>query len=164
MRTFILYITLVFLAPLALFASSHDQEQTLSIIKPDAVASHYIGNILARFEKSNLQIAGLKMLRLTPEKAGQFYEVHKDRPFYADLVKYMSSGPVVVIVLQGPDAVAKNRQIMGATDPSKALQGTLRADFGKSMTENAVHGSDSLENAQKEIAFFFAKDEIVNPR
>lgn len=143
-------------------ANSSDKEQTLSIIKPDAVASQAIGGIINRFEKSGLKIAGLKMLMLTPEKAGQFYEVHKDRPFYKDLVKYMSSGPVVVIVLQGQDAVAKNRQIMGATDPSKAEAGTLRADFGKSITQNAVHGSDSLENAQKEIQFFFTKDEIVN--
>lgn len=137
-------------------------ERTLAIIKPDAVKANHIGDIIARYEKNGLQVAGLKMVLLTKERAADFYAVHKDRPFYNDLVTFMSSGPVVVIALEGPNAVAKNREIMGATDPSKAANGTLRKDFGTSMTNNAVHGSDSLENAQKEIDFFFKAKRVYN--
>lgn len=149
----------IFLISLCSFLSA-ETENTLSIIKPDAVAAHNIGKILNRFEENNLRIAAMRMAKLTPEKAGQFYAEHKNRPFYADLVQFMSSGPIVVLVLEGEDAVAKNRKIMGATDPSKAEKNTLRADFAQSTTKNAVHGSDSIENAKKEIAFFFLPTEI----
>ncbi len=135
-------------------------ERTLSIIKPDAVAKNVIGKIIDRFESAGLKIAAMKMLKLSKEEAGKFYEVHKERPFFNDLVEYMSSGPVVVMVLEGEGAVAKNRELMGATDPKEAKPGTIRADFAESIEANAVHGSDSLENAQKEIAFFFAQREI----
>lgn len=137
-------------------------EQTLSIIKPDAVASQHIGDIIASFEKENLRIAALKMVLLTKEKAGDFYSAHKERPFYQSLVDYMTSGPIVVMVLEGPNAIAKNREMMGATNPVKADKGTLRATFGESIEKNAVHGSDSPEAAQKEIAFFFQPQDIVN--
>jgi len=139
-------------------------EQTLSIIKPDAVKKNSIGDIISRFEKSGLQIAAIKMVRLTPEQAGSFYAVHKDRPFYKDLVTFMSSGPVVVMVLDGDNAVAKNREIMGATDPQKAASGTIRKDFADSVTNNAVHGSDSIDNAKIEISTFFKPEEIVNSK
>jgi len=135
-------------------------ERTLSIIKPDAVEKNVIGKIVDRFESAGLRVAGMKMLKLSKEEAGKFYEVHKKRPFFNDLVEYMSSGPVVVMVLEGEDAVAKNRELMGATNPKEAKLGTIRADFAESIEANAVHGSDSLENAQKEIAFFFAQREI----
>ncbi len=136
-------------------------ERTLSIIKPDAVAKNVIGKIIDRFESNGLRIAAIKKIKLSPEDAGKFYEVHKERPFFADLVEYMSSGPVVVMVLEGENAVAKNRELMGATNPKEAKPGTIRADFAESIEANAVHGSDSLENAQKEIAFFFAQREIL---
>ena len=136
-------------------------EKTLSIIKPDAVAKGVIGKILDRFESNGLRIAALKKLQLTKEQAGEFYAVHKDRPFFGELVEFMTSGPVVVSVLEGENAVAKNRELMGATDPKEAEPGTIRADFAQSIDANAVHGSDSLENAQKEIEFFFAKEEIL---
>ena len=136
-------------------------EQTLSIIKPDAVAKGVIGKILDRFESNGLRIAALKKVQLTPEQAGEFYAVHKDRPFFAELVEFMVSGPVVVSVLEGEDAVAKNRELMGATNPKEAAPGTIRADFAESIDANAVHGSDSLENAKKEIEFFFKKEEIL---
>lgn len=139
-------------------------EQTLSIIKPDGVANKHIGEIIARFESNGLHVAGMKMLKLNEQKAGDFYAVHKGRPFYADLVKFMSSGPVVVMVLEGDNAVARNRELMGATDPNKANAGTIRKDFSKSMSENTVHGSDSLENAKTEIEFFFTPEEIVNTK
>lgn len=135
-------------------------QQTLSIIKPDAVKKGVIGKIIDRFESNGLRIAAAKKLRLSAEDAGKFYEIHKDRPFYKDLIEFMTSGPVVVMVLEGDDAVAKNRELMGATDPKKADKGTIRADFADSIDANAVHGSDSLENAKIEIAFFFAKREI----
>ena len=135
-------------------------QQTLSIIKPDAVKKGVIGKIIDRFESNGLRIAAAKKLRLSVEDAGKFYEIHKDRPFYKDLIEFMTSGPVVVMVLEGDDAVAKNRELMGATDPKKADKGTIRADFADSIDANAVHGSDSLENAKIEIAFFFAKREI----
>lgn len=144
-----------------LFAASLlTAEQTLSIIKPDAVENAQIGDIEAYFEASGLRIVAAKMTHLTREQAEAFYAVHKDRPFYKDLVNYMISGPVVVQVLEGEDAVAQNRKIMGATDPAKASPGTIRADFGTDLQRNAVHGSDSLENAKKEISFFFKSEEI----
>jgi len=136
-------------------------ERTLSIIKPDAVAKNVIGKIIDRFESNGLRIAAMKKIKLTKEDAAKFYEVHKERPFFNDLCEYMSSGPVVVMVLEGENAVAKNRELMGATDPKEAAPGTIRADFAESIEANAVHGSDSLENAKKEIAFFFAEREIV---
>ena len=135
-------------------------EQTLSIIKPDAVKKGVIGQIISRFETNGLRIAAVKKLNLSQDDAKKFYEVHKDRPFYGDLVKFMTSGPVVAMVLEGANAVSKNRELMGATDPKKAEKGTIRADFADSIDANAVHGSDSLENAKIEIAFFFAKKEI----
>lgn len=135
-------------------------EQTFSIIKPDAVENNQIGDIEAYFESAGLHIVASKLIQLTPEQAREFYAVHKDRPFYNDLVTYMTSGPVVVQVLEADDAVALNRQVMGATDPAKASAGTIRADFGTDIQRNAVHGSDSLENAKKEIAFFFKPEEI----
>ncbi len=136
-------------------------ERTLSIIKPDAVAKNVIGKIIDRFESNGLRIAAIKKLKLSKEDAAKFYEVHKERPFFGELVEYMTSGPVVVMVLEGENAVAKNRELMGATDPKEAAPGTIRADFAESIEANAVHGSDSLENAQKEIAFFFAQREIL---
>lgn len=135
-------------------------EQTLSIIKPDAVKKGVIGKIISRFEANGLRIAAAKKLELSTSDAKRFYEVHKDRPFYNDLVEFMTSGPVVAMVLEGENAVLKNRELMGATDPKKAEKGTIRADFAESIDANAVHGSDSLENAKNEIAFFFAKREI----
>jgi len=136
-------------------------ERTLSIIKPDAVKKGVIGKILDRFESNGLRVAATKKIQLTPEQAGEFYAVHKERPFFGELVEFMTSGPVVVTVLEGENAVAKNRELMGATDPKQAEPGTIRADFAESIDANAVHGSDSLENAQKEIAFFFAECEIL---
>ena len=135
-------------------------EQTLSIIKPDAVAKNVVGQILARFEEAGLRIAATKKTRLSRVDAEAFYAVHKDRPFFKDLVDFMISGPVVVSVLEGENAMAKNRELMGATDPKEAAPGTIRADFADSIDANAVHGSDSLENAAVEIAFFFSQREI----
>lgn len=133
-------------------------EQTISIIKPDAVAKNVIGQIYSRFENGGLKIVAAKMLHLSKEQAEGFYAVHKERPFFADLVAFMTSGPVVVQVLEGEDAVAKNRELMGATNPKQAAAGTIRADFAESIDENAVHGSDSLENAKIEIAYFFGQE------
>lgn len=130
-------------------------QRTLSIIKPDGVQKNIIGKILSRFEDAGLKIVAAKMLRLDENLAGEFYEVHKERPFYKDLVKYMTGGPVFVSVLEGPDAVAKNRELMGATNPKEAKPGTIRADFAESIDANVVHGSDSPENAAKEVRFFF---------
>ena len=130
-------------------------ERTLSIIKPDAVAKNVIGKIISRFEDSGLKIAAARMMTLSKQQAGDFYEVHKERPFYSDLVSYMTTGPVVAMVLEGDNAVAKNRELMGATNPKEAAAGTIRADFADSIEANAVHGSDSLENAAKEVSFFF---------
>jgi len=135
-------------------------EYTLSIIKPDAVAKNVVGNIISRFEQSGLKVVAGRMLHLSPERAGQFYAVHKDRPFFADLVKFMTSGPVFVQVLAGENAIAKNRELMGATNPKEAKAGTIRADFADSIDANAVHGSDAAETAAQEIAFFFQADEI----
>jgi nucleoside-diphosphate kinase len=135
-------------------------ERTLSIIKPDAVAKHHIGDILARFEKAGLRVVASRMTHLTEKEAGGFYAVHAARPFFKDLVSFMTSGPVLISVLEGEDAVAAHRDIMGATDPKKAAPGTIRADFAESIDENAVHGSDSLENAAIEIAYFFRATEV----
>lgn len=136
------------------------KELTLSIIKPDAVAKSVIGEIYSRFEKAQLNIVAAKMMHLTREQAEGFYAVHKARPFFNDLVQFMISGPVMIQVLQGENAVAKNREIMGATNPKEAAPGTIRADFADSIDANAVHGSDSAENAAIEIAFFFEPHEI----
>ncbi len=130
-------------------------ERTLSIIKPDAVAKNVIGRIYSRFESNGLKIVAAKMAWLSPQEAGQFYAVHKERPFYGELVEFMTSGPVMVQVLEGEDAIAKNRELMGATDPKKAAPGTIRADFAESIDANAVHGSDGPDTAKVEIAFFF---------
>jgi len=135
-------------------------EQTLSIIKPDAVAKGVVGKILDRFESNGLRIAATKMLQLSRKDAQDFYAVHKERPFFNDLVEFMVSGPVVVSVLEGENAVGKNRELMGATNPQEAAAGTIRADFAENIDANAVHGSDSLENAEIEIRFFFAGREI----
>ncbi len=137
------------------------KERTLSIIKPDAVAKGVIGKILDRFESNGLRVAALKKLHLSKAQAGDFYAVHKERPFFKDLVEFMTSGPVVVSVLEGDNAVAKNRELMGATNPKEAKAGTIRADFAQSIDANAVHGSDSLDNAKIEIEFFFKNDEIL---
>lgn len=132
-------------------------ERTFSIIKPDAVEKNVIGEIVSRFEKNGLRVIASKMVHLTKEQAGGFYAVHKERPFYNDLVTYMTSGPVVVQVLEGENAVLKNREIMGATNPADADPGTIRKDFATSIEENAVHGSDATETAAQEIEFFFSE-------
>jgi nucleoside-diphosphate kinase len=137
-------------------------ERTLSIIKPDAVAKSVIGQVNARFEKGGLRIVASKMLQLTPKQAQEFYAVHSERPFFNGLCNFMSSGPVLAQVLEGESAIAVNRQIMGATNPKEAAAGTIRADFADSIDHNAVHGSDSAENAKQEIAFFFKPEEIVS--
>jgi len=136
------------------------KERTCSIIKPDAVAKNVIGEIYSRFEKAGLQIVAAKMLHLTKEQAEGFYEVHKERPFYNDLVSFMTSGPVFVQVLEGEGAIKKNRDVMGATNPADAAAGTIRADFADSIDANAVHGSDAPETAAVEIAHFFSEGEI----
>nr|WP_057038459.1 nucleoside-diphosphate kinase [Campylobacter jejuni] len=135
-------------------------EKTLSIIKPDAVKKGVIGKILDRFENNGLRIAAMKKVQLSKEQAENFYAVHKERPFFKDLVEFMISGPVVVSILEGEGAVLKNRDLMGATNPKEAKAGTIRADFAESIDANAVHGSDSLENAKIEIEFFFKPNEI----
>ncbi|MES2121978.1 MAG: nucleoside-diphosphate kinase [Chlamydiota bacterium] len=138
------------------------QEQTLSILKPDAVSANNIGAILSRFEKAGLKIVAARMLHLSTEQAKAFYAVHAHRPFFQELVTFMTEGPVLVMALEGDNAVAKNRDLMGATNPKEAAPGTIRADFAKSIDKNAVHGSDSLENAKKEISFFFKPQEIYS--
>ena len=135
-------------------------ERTFSIVKPDGVARNLIGEVLRRFEKAGLRVIAARMVHLSQREAEGFYAVHKARPFFNDLVKYMTSGPVVVQVLEGENAIAKNREIMGATDPKKAAPGTIRADLAESIEANTVHGSDSAENAAIEIAYFFAQTEI----
>ena len=135
-------------------------ERTFSIIKPDAVAKNIIGEIYSRFEKGGLRIIAAKMLHLTREQAEGFYAVHKERPFYQDLVEFMTSGPVVVQVLEGENAIVKNRELMGATNPQDADPGTIRADFAETVDENAVHGSDAPETAAQEIEFFFGEEGI----
>ena len=131
-------------------------ERTLSIVKPDGVARNLIGDVYHRFERAGLAIIGARMLRLTQGQAEGFYALHRERPFFRDLCTYMTSGPVMVQVLEGESAVARNREIMGATDPKKAVPGTIRADLATSIEQNVVHGSDSVENAAREIAYFFA--------
>ena len=135
-------------------------ERTLSIIKPDAVAKNVIGQIMARFEQAGLKVIGARMMQLSNEEAGRFYAVHKERPFFKDLVDFMVSGPVFVQVLEGENAIQTNRDLMGATDPKKADKGTIRGDFAESIDANAVHGSDAPETAQTEIAFFFPEMNI----
>lgn len=139
-------------------------ERTLSIIKPDGVGKNKIGEIISRFEKSGLKVVAAKMVHLTKQQAEDFYDIHRGRPFYNDLVKFMSSGPVLVQVLEGDNAVMLNRDIMGATNPKEAKPGTIRADFSASIDENTVHGSDSLENAATEIDFFFEPEAIYSRR
>jgi nucleoside-diphosphate kinase len=135
-------------------------EQTLSIIKPDGVQKNLIGEIYSRFEKAGLEVVAARMMHLSPEQAQGFYAVHKERPFFNDLVTYMTSGPVMVQALQGENAIAKNRDIMGATNPADAEAGTIRADFAESIEENIVHGSDAAETAAVEIAYFFGDDGV----
>ncbi|MBK7540057.1 MAG: nucleoside-diphosphate kinase [Myxococcales bacterium] len=135
-------------------------ERTFSIIKPDAVAKNCIGGILSKFEAAGLRVIASRMVRLTEEQAKAFYAVHKDRPFYGDLVKFMTEGPVVVQVLEGDNAVLKNREVMGATNPEKAAAGTIRKEFATNIERNAVHGSDAPETAKEEIAFFFSTAEL----
>lgn len=135
-------------------------EQTLSIIKPDAVAKNVIGEIYTRFERAGLRIVAAKMKHLSAEEAGGFYAVHKERPFYNDLIEFMTSGPVMIQVLEGEDAVRRNRDLMGATNPQEAAPGTIRADFAESIDANAVHGSDAVETARTEIDFFFSAADI----
>lgn len=135
-------------------------EHTLSIVKPDGVEKNLIGEVYRRFEQAGLKIIAARMLQLTQRQAEGFYAVHRERPFFKDLVAYMSSGPVIVQVLEGENAVARNRELMGATDPKKADKGTIRADLASSIEENVVHGSDSVENAASEIAYFFAAAEL----
>jgi len=137
-----------------------ESEQTLSIIKPDAVKNNVIGEIISRFERKGLKVVAAKILKLSKHQAEQFYKIHQDRPFYSQLVQFMSSGPVFVQVLEGDNAVKKNREIMGDTDPKNAKPGTIRKDFAKSIDANAIHGSDSKENAANEIDFFFSDFEI----
>jgi nucleoside-diphosphate kinase len=135
-------------------------ERTLSIIKPDAVKKNIIGEIYSRFERAGLKIIAARMIRLNKVKAGEFYAVHKGKPFYEGLVDFMSSGPIMVQVLEGEDAIKKHREVMGATDPKKAAPGTIRADFAKFVERNAVHGSDGPDTARDEIAFFFGERQI----
>ena len=135
-------------------------ERTLSIVKPDGVRKNVIGDVYNRFEKAGLRIVAARMMQLTQAQAEAFYGIHRERPFFKDLCKYMTSGPVIVQVLEGEGAVATNREVMGATDPKKAAPGTIRADLADSIEANVVHGSDSLENAAREIAFFFAETEL----
>ena len=135
-------------------------ERTISIVKPDAVGKNVIGRIYSRFEENGLRIVAAKMKHLSVREAQEFYAVHKERPFYDNLVAFMTSGPVMIQVLEGENAVAKNRELMGATNPAEAAPGTIRADFAESLSVNAVHGSDSLENAAIEIAYFFSQSDI----
>lgn len=137
-------------------------ERTLSIIKPDAVAKNVIGQIYARFEGAGLKVIAAKMAHLSEREAGEFYAVHKERPFFKDLVSFMTSGPVMIQCLEGENAIAKNRELMGATNPKEAAAGTIRADFAVSIDENAVHGSDSEASAAREIAYFFAATELCD--
>jgi nucleoside-diphosphate kinase len=137
-------------------------EKTLSIIKPDAVAKNVIGEIYSRFEKAGLKIVAARMMQLSRAQAEEFYAVHRERPFFNDLVNFMTSGPVMIQVLEGHDAIARNRELMGATNPKEAAAGTIRADFAQSIDANAVHGSDAAETAKVEIACFFGDDDIVS--
>jgi nucleoside-diphosphate kinase len=139
-------------------------ERTLSIVKPDGVQKNLIGEVYRRFEQAGLRIIGARMLQLSQSQAEGFYAVHRERPFYRDLVRYMTSGPVMVQVLEGEDAVARNREIMGATDPKKAAPGTIRADLAASIEQNVVHGSDAADTATREIAFFFSESDLCARR
>ena len=138
------------------------QEQTLSIIKPDGVRRNLVGKIISRFEENNLRIVATKMIHMTISESEGFYAVHCERPFFSELTEFMSSGPVVVSILEGENAVSHHREIMGATNPAEAVEGSIRRDYAESLGENTVHGSDSLENANVEIAYFFSQTEIVN--
>tara|TARA_B100000035_G_scaffold69164_1_gene56610 strand:+ start:2190 stop:2621 length:432 start_codon:yes stop_codon:yes gene_type:complete len=135
-------------------------EKTLSIIKPDAVGKNVIGKIIQRFEDNKLQVVASKMVHLSKEKAEGFYDIHRDKPFFSNLVEFMTSGPVIVQILEGENAISKNREVMGATNPGEAADGTIRKDFANSIDENAVHGSDAEDTAKVEIAYFFNEDEI----
>jgi nucleoside-diphosphate kinase len=159
-KDIILYGILSFLINLSKEKIIMALETTLSIIKPDAVGKNHIGDIISRFEKAGLQVLGAKMLHLSKTQAEGFYAVHSERPFFKDLVSFMITGPVLVMALQGENAVTKNRDLMGATDPKKAEKGTIRADLATSIDENAVHGSDSADNAKNEIAYFFKAEEL----
>ena len=139
-----------------------EPEQTLSIIKPDGVKRNLVGKIISRFEEKNLRIVATKMIHMTISEAEGFYAVHRERPFFSELTQFMSSGPVLVSILEGENAVSHHREIMGATNPAEAEEGTIRKDYALSLGENTVHGSDSLENAAIEIAYFFSQTEIVN--
>ena len=139
-------------------------ERTLSIVKPDGVQRNLIGEVYRRFEQAGLRIIAARMLQLSQSQAESFYAVHRERPFYRDLVRYMTSGPVIVQVLEGENAVARNREIMGATDPKKAAPGTIRADLAESIEQNVVHGSDAPDTAAREIAFFFAESDLCARR
>jgi nucleoside-diphosphate kinase len=156
------YTSQVYLAHLAKFGVTMAIERTLSIIKPDAVAKNVIGEIYSRFEKAGLKVVASKMLRLDDELAGGFYAEHRERGFFGDLIAFMTSGPVMVQVLEGEGAVLKNRELMGATNPADAEAGTIRADFAVSIDANAVHGSDSVESAQREVSYFFKDEEICS--
>jgi nucleoside-diphosphate kinase len=136
------------------------KQRTLSIIKPDGVGNNLMGQVITRFEKGGLRIIAAKMMQLTKNQAEGFYAIHRERPFFKDLVSFMSSGPVMVMVLEGENAINKNREIMGATDPAKAAAGTIRADFAKTIDENVVHGSDGPDTAKTEISYFFSNGEI----
>lgn len=155
MKKFILSLCALFVS-----FSLSAAEQTFSMIKPTAVKEHHIGGIIDCIEKANLSVAALKMHKLSKEQAEAFYAEHKDKPFYPELTTMMSSGPVVLMVIEGDNAVLKLREVIGSTDPKKAAPGTIRALFGKSVTENAIHGSDSQASAEREIAFFFTKEEL----
>ena len=137
------------------------RERTFSIVKPDAVRANHIGGILAKLEAAGLTIVAAKLIKLSPELAGKFYEVHRERPFFQELVDFMTSGPILVQVLEGENAIARNREVMGATDPAKAAPGTIRAEFGNNVGENAVHGSDGPDTARTEIALFFSESELL---
>ena len=139
------------------------KERTLSIIKPDGVSRNLIGKLLSRFESNGLQVVAMKMIHLTKREAEGFYAVHKERPFFSSLTNYMSSGPIVAQVLEGENAIARNREIMGATNPAEAEEGTIRRDYALDIEQNTVHGSDSAESAASEVAYFFANMEMVNP-
>ena len=136
------------------------RERTFSIVKPDAVRANHIGGILAKLEAAGLTIVAAKLMQLSPELAGKFYDVHRERPFFQELVDFMTSGPILVQVLEGENAIARNREVMGATDPAKAAPGTIRAEFGTNVGENAVHGSDGPDTAKTEIALFFSESEL----
>lgn len=135
-------------------------ERTLSIIKPDAIGKNIVGDVISRLEKGGLRLVAAKMLHLSKEQAQGFYDIHRERPFFSDLVSFMTSGPVIVMALEGEDAVVKNRNVMGATNPQEAAPGTIRADFAQNIDENIVHGSDAVETAKTEISFFFSPEEI----